>query len=89
MQNGMGHELVNIQINCEGMRAGNQKTVLISANSFNSSIILGGMLASVRGINVITGLRDQPIEDETEQYNKGKEPSKGKFDNCLVLGTVK
>ena len=71
MQNGMGHELVNIQINCERMRAGNQKTVLISANSFNSSIILDGMLASVRGINVITGLRDQPIEGETEQYKKG------------------
>ena len=67
MQNDMGHELVNIQINCERMRAGNQKTVLISANSLNSSIIIGGMLASVRGINVITGLRDQPIEGETEE----------------------
>ena len=44
---------------------------------------------SVRGINVITGLRDQPIEGETEQYNKEKDTSKDKFDNCLVLGTVK
>ena len=42
----------------------------------SSGITLGGMLVSAQGINVITGLCDQPIEGETVQHKKDNETGK-------------
>ena len=44
--------------------------------------------AMVKGVDIIAGFRDQPIDDEATQHKHSKNTSTNDLNHCLVFGTM-
>jgi len=46
------------------------------------------LVAFVKGVSVIAGFRDQPVDDEAAQQKHSKNTSKDELKHCFVFGTM-
>ena len=47
-----------------------------------------GDKAMFKGLNVIAGFRDQPVDDEEAQQKRSKNSSNDELNHCFVMGTM-